>query len=457
MSFIVGPIVDIATGVTLSFVDALAFDENDVLYGSDGVDLYTINHNNAQATLVGNHGLASGVVVGLAFEPATGRLFGSQGGLGGNDEIYEINKNTSLATVIGQTGLGGATPDLCFLGSVLYGNKNPGGGQGGAPADFIRIDPVNGSGTVVGSIGFGSVSGIASFGGPMCTITPGTSFNVFVGETVIFDVTATGGSEPLTIDLFPGDMLPPGAVQPLPVTGPSPLTSTFEWTPDCAQAGIYLFGYMITDSLGNRSFCEVDITVNPDTISPLCEVTNINPGPPFTIEVTIQDNESGVAAINIVFSNNANITIPPFTPGTNDPIIVIAEKIDQTQSATVVLEVCDLCGNCTLCDPVTQRISAVVPQGFALRQNFPNPFNPATNIHFDIPASNNGAVDVAIKVYDITGREVITLVNKPMEPGRYSVQWDATNSRGETVAGGIYVYRMVAGDFVATRKLLLLK
>jgi hypothetical protein len=175
-TFVVGPIVDVATGSPLTFVDALAFDENDVLYGSDGVDLYTINTTTAAATLVGNHGLASGFVVGLAFEPATGRLFGSQGGLGGNDEIYEIDKNTGLATVIGQTGLGGATPDLCFLGSILYGNKNPGGGQGGAPADFIRIDPVNGSGTVVGSIGFGSVSGIASFGSPGCTITPGTSF-----------------------------------------------------------------------------------------------------------------------------------------------------------------------------------------------------------------------------------------------------------------------------------------
>jgi hypothetical protein len=97
--------------------------------------------------------------------------------------------------------------------------------------------------------------------------------------------------------------------------------------------------------------------VKPDTIPPLCEVTNIDPGPPFTIEVTIQDNESGVAAINVVFSNNAIITIPPFTPGTNNPIIVTAEKIDQTQSATVVLEVVDVAGNTTLCDPVTQRIS----------------------------------------------------------------------------------------------------
>jgi hypothetical protein len=299
---------------------------------------------------------------------------------------------------------------------------------------------------------------------PVCEITPGTSFNIYVGEFLTFDVTATDPDpgDVLTLEMFPGDVLPMGAtmtpaISPTPLVGPSPLSSAFEWIPDPGQEGIYLFGYMITDSLGNQTFCKVDITVHPDSTQPQCEITNIDPGPPFTIEVTIQDNESGVAAINVVFSNNANITIPPFTPGTNDPIIVTAEKIDQTQSATVVLEVVDVAGNTTLCDPVTQRISAAVPQGFALRQNFPNPFNPATNIHFDIPASNSGAVDVAIKVYDITGREVITLVNKPMEPGRYQVQWDATNSRGETVAGGIYVYRMVAGDFVATRKMLLLK
>jgi flagellar hook assembly protein FlgD len=74
-----------------------------------------------------------------------------------------------------------------------------------------------------------------------------------------------------------------------------------------------------------------------------------------------------------------------------------------------------------------------------------------------VAAGNGGAVNVSLRIYDVTGREVKALVNEAMQPGKYSVEWDATNNRGNTVAGGIYIYRMVAGDFVATRKMVLLK
>jgi hypothetical protein len=193
---------------------------------------------------------------------------------------------------------------------------------------------------------------------PVCEITPGTSFNIFVGQFLTFDVNAT---DPDPLDMFPGDVLPAGATMtpPLPIVGPSPVSSAFEWTPATGQEGIYIFGYQITDSLGSQTFCKVDITVNPDTIPPLCELTNIDPGPPFTIEVTVQDGESGIVAINVVTANNVILTIPSFTPGTNDPIIVTAEKINQSQSATVVLEVVDGAGNSTVCDPVYQTTSTL--------------------------------------------------------------------------------------------------
>jgi hypothetical protein len=246
----------------------------------------------------------------------------------------------------------------------------------------------------------------------------------------------------------------------LPITGGSGISSTFNWTPLYGQAGIFLVKYAVSDSAGLTAFNSVDINVQqapPDTTSPMCELTNVNPGPPFTIEVTIQDSESGLSEINILASNNATITVPPFTIGTREPVVVIAEKIDQGHSATVVLETKDVVGNTTQCDPVYQTISAVIPEGFALKQNFPNPFNPTTSIHFDVAAGNGGAVNVSLRIYDITGREIKTLVNEAMQPGKYSAEWDATNNRGDTVAGGIYIYRMVAGDFVATRKLVLLK
>ena len=84
----------------------------------------------------------------------------------------------------------------------------------------------------------------------------------------------------------------------------------------------------------------------------------------------------------------------------------------------------------------------------ALSQNFPNPFNPATVISYQLPATS----DVKLVVFDVLGREVATLVNGVEEPGYKSVQWDASG-----VASGVYFYRLQAGGFVSAKKLVLLK
>lgn len=100
-------------------------------------------------------------------------------------------------------------------------------------------------------------------------------------------------------------------------------------------------------------------------------------------------------------------------------------------------------------DPVAVTpISGQVPQRFSLSQNYPNPFNPATTIKFDIAKTSL----VKISVYDITGREVGILANEILSPGTYSVNWDAGR-----VSSGIYYYRITAGDFVQTKKMVLVK
>ena len=85
---------------------------------------------------------------------------------------------------------------------------------------------------------------------------------------------------------------------------------------------------------------------------------------------------------------------------------------------------------------------------FALYQNSPNPFNPTTTVRFEI----GGAGFVSLTVFDVLGREVATLVNEEMRPGRYERTWD-----GRAMGSGVYFYRLQAGEFVACRKLLLLK
>jgi len=93
------------------------------------------------------------------------------------------------------------------------------------------------------------------------------------------------------------------------------------------------------------------------------------------------------------------------------------------------------------------------PEEFYLYANYPNPFNPTTNIGFQI--SDFGLVKLT--VYDITGREITTLVSKQLSPGDYTVQWDGRSITGERVASGLYFYRLQTGDFLQTRKMLLVK
>jgi plastocyanin len=89
-----------------------------------------------------------------------------------------------------------------------------------------------------------------------------------------------------------------------------------------------------------------------------------------------------------------------------------------------------------------------IPEFFKLEQNYPNPFNPSTKIKYTLPANEF----VAIKVYDILGREVTILVNEQKTAGNYETTFDA-----KELASGIYLYKIVAGEFVQTKKMILMK
>ncbi|MCZ6775144.1 MAG: T9SS type A sorting domain-containing protein [Ignavibacteria bacterium] len=101
-----------------------------------------------------------------------------------------------------------------------------------------------------------------------------------------------------------------------------------------------------------------------------------------------------------------------------------------------------------------QQVNESVPTSYALEQNYPNPFNPSTVIRYSIPIDG----PVALKVYDITGREVVTLVDEHKSAGTYKARFDiGIATGGRNLASGVYFYRLTAGDFSETKKLLLLK
>ena len=93
------------------------------------------------------------------------------------------------------------------------------------------------------------------------------------------------------------------------------------------------------------------------------------------------------------------------------------------------------------------------PREFALNQNYPNPFNPSTEIRFALPTASS----VRLSVYTVSGELVATLVNEEMNAGYYNVTWDGTSTSGVQVSSGLYLYRIQAGDFVQTMKMVLVK
>ncbi len=95
-----------------------------------------------------------------------------------------------------------------------------------------------------------------------------------------------------------------------------------------------------------------------------------------------------------------------------------------------------------------QNISTEIPVGFSLEQNYPNPFNPVTNLEFGI--SELGFV--SLKVYDMLGKEVMTIVNEKLNPGKYKVDFD-----GSGLPSGVYFYRLTAGEFTETKSMMLVK
>ncbi len=145
-----------------------------------------------------------------------------------------------------------------------------------------------------------------------------------------------------------------------------------------------------------------------------------------------------------------------------------AETIDTTftdinivigETYYYILSAVDFNGNeSAFSDDVSAEILSLdetmgIPEVFALRQNYPNPFNPITTLRYDLPENSF----VKITIYDLLGREVKTLFNRTQDAGYKSVVWNATNDHGKPVSAGVYLIQIHAGEFVQTKKMILLR
>lgn len=181
-----------------------------------------------------------------------------------------------------------------------------------------------------------------------------------------------------------------------------------------------------------------------------------NPNDP-AIYFNITTNVSYTGGIDICLNYDENDI-----PGPEDNLVLLhydgSMWVDVTTSRDPVNNT--ICGHVTSLSPfVIGAVTATaigdtpVPTSFVLHDNVPNPFNPITTIRCEVPSS----VDVSISIYDVAGRRVRTLVNEHRPAGVFSVQWNGDDDRGQRVASGVYFYRMRAGGFVDTKKMVLLK
>ncbi len=453
--------------------DALAFDANDVMYAiANNNNLYTVNVTTGVATLVGPTGFATKA---LSYDPTDGAMYGSST----TDQIYIIDLTTGASTLVGVTGLGGPTHALRFdQGGNLFGTK----GNASNPYTLISIDKATGHGATIGTIGFEGVLGLASrllYTPPAIPVTVDVlidSLHQFVpaeGDTFAYTLTFKNNTSSIqTIDWWTKVLKPRG--NPIdPLSGPTALTlSPFATmvidtpllaVPSNSWTGNYsLVGYVGTyaadtvdaDTAGFYKLpaipCE-DISQFQARCRPggimqariiLTDASHTGDLAEFTIddvpyEATVGRN--GRALLSLAGFNQGSHDVEITEPPDCYPPIVVTCPVGIAKE-----------GDSDFWD---EDESWEVPTTTALLGNYPNPFNPSTTFRYALSEDAH----VTLKVYNLLGQLVATLVDESQTTGYKSVVWNGRNDVGSGVASGIYIYRMTAGRFTDTKRMLLLK
>ena len=149
------------------------------------------------------------------------------------------------------------------------------------------------------------------------------------------------------------------------------------------------------------------------------------------------------------------IDIPKRSTGTEKlmiPMYVEGKVVGEAFELPIVLSVAD---GRTWTFEVLVEIKKARPKSFALMQNAPNPFNPVTLIQYTL--GGNETVPTQLKIFNIMGQKIRTLVNEPQAPDYYSVIWNGLDDQEQKVSSGVYFFKLAAGKFVKTRKMVLLK
>ena len=440
--------------------------------GNSASAIYTIDVSTGTASHIGTTTAAQSIA-DIAFDN-NGQMYAHNL----SNTIYLIDKTNGSATLLGNTGFNAAGPwhglDYSFHNNTMYMATY----NSITWEKTIRtVNLTTGNTTSVGTINH--------FAGGFAILNPESSVpNItVVPESLIFDTTAVGssnlklltiyntGTETLTIN----DIISADSVF-------SVNTDSFNVLPGGNQIVLVTF---VPDQPMNYNSDLFIINNDPETDTLVVPLTGVGfiLAPEISVDPvalafdTTAVGSSIVKLLSIYNTGNATLTISSIlstesvfstnfssydlSPGDSQMVQVVftpIESITYTGNLFVI-------SNDSEMDTLVVPVSGVgivlsgidsdihLPYILSLYPNYPNPFNPVTTLRYDLPENSY----VNVTVYDILGRQVRTLVKTTQEAGFKSVIWDATNDFGKPVSAGVYLYQIQAGEFVQTKKMVLLK
>jgi hypothetical protein len=180
-----------------------------------------------------------------------------------------------------------------------------------------------------------------------------------------------------------------------------------------------------------------------------------------TMFSNLSGTEAGLAGY-YTFNEGSGQVVYDLTPNNNDGRLGKLAEADESDPAYVLSDrPTSLSSLASL--PVVALLSEeeadlmVIPEEFELMQNYPNPFNAGTTISYNVPNASSDQIQVKLEIFDLQGRLIRTLVNAASQPGQHQVLWNGADNNGLMASSGVYFYRLQAGSFVETKRMVMLK
>jgi hypothetical protein len=180
--------------------------------------------------------------------------------------------------------------------------------------------------------------------------------------------------------------------------------------------------------------------------SMIVDVDVVAPGSNWRDGIAYFQSEGGDAMDNFINNDTDGLLTFAFIGGTAvDHDFDIASKEDTiTHFPKLIFK--------TVATGIDNKKESTITE-YTLNQNYPNPFNPETTISYNLPRAEH----VLLRIYNLQGEKITTLVNELKSNGQHGISWDGKNMNGSAVASGVYIYRIMAGDFVQSNKMLLVR